>query len=152
MEMTLHAPMLNWLVPYMPYLLGLQGAVGCSGPWVVWCVVWCGVGFSRWSVVARCSCISGARAPKGRRECKKQRTASQPIRLRKLTHPVPCCVYLPCRSCVRLRWWCLVMGDCMGHQQRPFKPFLGPLPYINHDSDNASFVTAQLPTDPNIRP
>ena len=31
----LHAPMFNWLVPYMACLLGLQGAVGCSGPWVV---------------------------------------------------------------------------------------------------------------------
>lgn len=44
MEMALHAPTFNWLVPYMPYLLGLQSAVGCSGPWVVWSVlVWCGV-------------------------------------------------------------------------------------------------------------
>lgn len=58
-----------------------------------------------WSVnvVARCSCISGARAPKGRRECKKKtpgkRAAIQPIGRRKLTHPVPCLVYLPRVSC-----------------------------------------------------
>ncbi len=38
---TLHAPKLNWLVPYMACLLGLQGAVGCSGPWVVWSGVVC---------------------------------------------------------------------------------------------------------------
>ena len=89
---TLHAPKFNWLVPYMACLLGLQGAVGCSGPWVVWSGVVV-------NVVARCSCISGARAPKGRRECKKKtpgkRAAIQPIGRRKLTHPVPCLVYLP---------------------------------------------------------